>query len=215
MDTGTGRGPLVNGQSWWYVTRASGIAAWATLGASALLGQLQARRWTPGRSPAWFVDLHRGLAGLGCAALLLHLVALVADSFTNFDLLDLMIPMRSEISPGGVAWGIVALYLIVAVEATSLASRRLSWRAWRRIHYLGLAVFWLTTLHALLTGTDAHSPLWLVPAAIAAVGLAVLTLPRPWRGGLGPKVTARALPFRDLDSPAGSEGPAGSPHLDG
>lgn len=205
----------MNGQAWWYVTRASGIAAWAVLGASALLGQLQARRWTPGRSPAWFVDLHRGLAGIGCAALLLHLVALLADSFTDFDLLDLLIPMRSDLSPGGVAWGIVALYLIVAVEATSLASRRLSWRAWRRIHRLGLAVFWLTTLHVLLVGTDAHSLLWVVPAGMAAAALGALTVPRPRRGRLGPKVTARALPFRDLDSPGGVEGSRGSAQLDG
>jgi len=187
----------VNGQTWWYVNRAAGLAAWALLGASAALGQLQARRYTPGRSPAWFVDLHRGLAGLGCAALFLHLFALVADSFTTFDVLDLVVPMRTDLSPGGVAWGIVALYAIVAVEATSLASRRLSRQTWRRVHYLGLGVFWLTTVHALLAGTDSASPLWRVPAVLAAVGLALLTLRRPGRGPLSARARATSIPFRD------------------
>lgn len=199
----------MNGQAWWYVNRASGIAAWALLAVSVALGQLQARRWTPGRSPAWFVDLHRGLAGLGCAALGLHLIALLADSFTSFNVLDVLIPMRTELSPGGVAWGIVALYAIVAIEATSLASRRLSRQTWRRIHLLGLAVFWLTTLHALLAGTDSASPLWRVPAVIAAVGLGVLTLRRPRRGQVSSRLATRTLAFRDAEPSlrADDEGP--------
>lgn len=178
----------MSGQSWWYLTRASGILAWALLGASVALGLLQAARVTPGRSPAWFVDLHRGLSGLGCWALGVHLVALLADSFESFDLLDVLVPLRSDLDPGGVAWGIAALYLTAAVEITSLATRRLSWRTWRRVHYLGLVVFWLATLHGLLTGTDSQSLLLQVPAIGFMTLLAVITARRLRRA---PASTAR------------------------
>jgi methionine sulfoxide reductase heme-binding subunit len=168
----------MSGQGWWYLTRASGIIAWVLLGASVALGTMQSSRRTPGRSPAWFVDLHRGLAGIACWALATHLVALIADSFESFDLLDLLIPYRAPVEPGGVAWGIAALYVTVAVEATSLAARRLSWRTWRTIHASGLVVFWLTTLHAIQTGTDTQS--WLLRIAAVAVSLfvAVVTVVR-------------------------------------
>lgn len=111
----------MSGQCWWYTTRATGLVAWALLGLSTALGLLVSARRTVVRRPAWFIDLHRGLSGLGC----LFVAAILADSFENFGLLDLVVPMRVSLSPGAVAWGIVALYLLVAVEATSLALRRL------------------------------------------------------------------------------------------
>jgi DMSO/TMAO reductase YedYZ heme-binding membrane subunit len=181
----------VNGQGWWYLTRTSGILAWALLGASVALGLLQSARSTPNRSPAWFVDLHRGLAGVGCWALGVHLVALLADSFANLELLDLLVPLRPDVSPGGVAWGIVAFYLVAVVEITSLAIRRLSWRTWRRVHYLGLAVFWLATLHGLLAGTDAQSPLLWIPAVALLVTLAAITVLRFARVGTRTSLTVK------------------------
>ncbi len=168
----------MSGQGWWYVTRASGIVAWILLGASVALGTLQSARRTSGRSPAWFVDLHRGLAGIACWALGTHLVALIADSFETFDLLDLLVPFRAPVDPGGVAWGIAALYVVVAVEVSSLAARRLSWRTWRTIHVSGLVVFWLTTIHAIQTGTDTQNWLLRITAVAAAAAVAAVSVLR-------------------------------------
>lgn len=168
----------MNGQLWWYVTRASGLVAWALLGLSTAMGLLLSARRTVGRRPSWYVDLHRGLSGLGCLFVAAHLSAILADSFEQFGPLDLIVPMRSSLSPGAVAWGIVALYLLVAVEATSLAVRRLPYQAWRRVHYASLAIFWLATLHALLAGTDATNRALLAAGAASIVGCALLTFRR-------------------------------------
>lgn len=147
----------MNGQGWWYVARATGIVSWALLGLSVAFGLVLTTRRTSRRAASWFVDLHRGLSGLGCAMVGAHLTAILADSFTRLDLLDLLVPMRAALTPGALAWGIVALYLLVLVQGTSIAMHRLPHRWWRRVHYTGLGVFWLTTLHGLLAGTDTEN----------------------------------------------------------
>ncbi len=75
------------------------------------------------RRPAWLLDLHRWLGGLTVGFVAIHLIALVADSYTTFTLADLAIPYASDWKPGAVALGVVAAWTLIVVEATSLAMR--------------------------------------------------------------------------------------------
>ena len=50
----------------------------------------------------------------------------------------------------------VALYLLAAVELTSLARRRLPRSLWRKVHYASFPLFVSATVHGLLAGTDAR-----------------------------------------------------------
>jgi DMSO/TMAO reductase YedYZ heme-binding membrane subunit len=72
--------------------------------------------------------------------------------------------------------GVVALWMLVAVELTSLAVRRLPRKLWRAIHLTSYGVFWLASLHAAFAGTDATNGLYQLTAAlsIAAVVWAVV-----------------------------------------
>ena len=85
----------------------------------------------------------------------LHLVALVLDTYVDFGLTELLVPMASSYRPGPVAWGVAALYLLIAVELTSLLRRRISKRAWRMTHMLSFPLFAFSTVHGLTAGTDA------------------------------------------------------------
>ena len=125
----------MNPQLWWQVARAGGLVAYGLLAASTIWGLAVSTRLL-GRWPApgWTLDLHRYLGGLAVAFTGIHLAALLLDSYIQFDLLDLLVPLASTWRPGAVAWGVVALYLLVAVQATSLARRRLPHRLWRRVH---------------------------------------------------------------------------------
>jgi DMSO/TMAO reductase YedYZ heme-binding membrane subunit len=76
--------------------------------------------------------------------------------------------------PVAVAWGIVAAYLMVAVEVTSLLRARLSMRAWRITHLLSFPVYLSATTHLLTAGTDRHSPV--VRLAVLGVTAAVAIL---------------------------------------
>jgi len=162
----------VNPQVWWYVARASGIVAWLMLTASVIWGiVLSTKAFPEHRRPAWLLDLHRWLGGLTVSFVGIHIAALVADTYVTFDLADLTVPFASSWKPTAVALGVVAMWLLVAVEATSLAMRRLPRRVWRWIHLSSYAVFLLASFHAALAGTDRSH--WLYELTSAASIVAV------------------------------------------
>jgi DMSO/TMAO reductase YedYZ heme-binding membrane subunit len=102
----------------------------------------------------------------------------LADSYVHFSLLNVLVPLSGDWHPLAVAWGILGLYLLLAVELTSLARTSLPRGLWRRVHYASFVVFVTTTLHGLTAGTDARSPaLRLAYLAVSAL-VAALTAPR-------------------------------------
>jgi predicted ferric reductase len=163
----------VSPQFWWYVTRASGIVAWLMLTASVIWGVILSTKAFPAqRRPAWLLDLHRWLGGLTVSFVAIHLIALVADSYVHFTLTDVAVPFASDWKPGAVAFGVIGAWLLIAVELTSLAMRRLPRKVWRAIHLTSYVVFWLASIHAALAGTDRTQRLYQVTAAASIVAVA-------------------------------------------
>lgn len=139
----------------WYVARAGGIVAWTLATASVIWGLAFTSRALGGRPrPAWLFDLHRFLGGLALAFTAVHVLAVVADSYVRFTLVNLLVPFTGRWHPVAVAWGVVALYLLLVVELTALARSRLPRALWRRTHFASFGVLGLTTIHALSAGTD-------------------------------------------------------------
>jgi len=162
----------MNPQFWWYLTRASGIVAWIMLTLAVIWGILLSTQAFPEqRRPQWLLALHRWLAGLMLSFLAIHLVALVADSYVSFGLADIAIPYASDWKPGAVTLGTLGAWLLIAVQLTSLATRRLPRKFWRAVHLSSYVAFWLTSLHAAFAGTDATS--WLYRGGAAASIIAV------------------------------------------
>jgi predicted ferric reductase len=162
----------MSSQVWWYVTRSTGLVSWGLVSAAVIWGLAVSTRVMAGRpTPAWLLDLHRFLGGLAVAFTGLHLASLVADSYTHFAVAELLVPLRSTWRPLAVAWGVLALYLLVAIELTSLAQRRLPRRLWRRVHGTSLVLFVLTTVHAFAAGSEAGNRLlrWIALAVATAV----------------------------------------------
>lgn len=166
-------------QVWWHVARATGIVAWALLSASVIWGLLLTTRLARGRpTPAWLLDLHRFLGGTAVLATAMHLGGLVADDFVHFDVVDLTVPFASSWKPGAVALGVVSVYLLAAIELTSLLMRRLPRRAWRAVHMSSYVLFWTATFHFLLAGTDATNVLAVLGIDLVTVTVVFLTLVR-------------------------------------
>jgi predicted ferric reductase len=178
----------VNNQLWWYVARSGGIVAWALLAGSVLWGLALSTKVLRGRPrPNWILDLHRFLGGLALLFTGIHVAALILDSYVHFGLAEVLVPFASGWHPVAVAWGIVGLYLLVAVEVTSLLRKRISKRAWRLTHYLSFPLFLMTTVHALSAGTDRSTLLlrWSVIVASAVItGLTFVRLNKAERHDL-------------------------------
>src|SRR5437763_11210099 len=106
---------------------------WGLLLATRVLGRRPA--------PAWILSLHRFLGGLTVAFVGVHVGAILLDTYTNFSVVNVLVPLTGSWRPAAVAWGIVAMYLLLAVEITSLARDRMSLRAWRTMHLLSYFLF--------------------------------------------------------------------------
>ena len=159
-------------QFWWFLARGSGVVAWLFLTASVLWGIFLSTDLFPKyRRPAWLLDLHRWLGGLTVAFVVVHVGSLIADSYVQFDLVDIFVPFASEWKPGPVALGVLGMWGLVAVEATSLAMKRLPKRIWRGIHLTSYVTFWLSGLHGVFAGTDALEPLFVITLMVSVVGV--------------------------------------------
>jgi len=159
----------MNPQLWWHVARASGLVGWFLCTLAVVWGlALSTRLFGKRPAPAWLLDLHRFLGGLATVFVVLHVGALVADSYAHFGVADVLVPLASSWKPGPVAWGVAAFYLLVAVEITSLVRRWLPGRLWRVVHAASLPLWGASTVHLLTAGTDAGN------AAVATAVLAVI-----------------------------------------
>ena len=192
-------------QIWWYAARSSGVVAWVLLTASVVWGLgLSTRVRAPGRTPAWVLDLHRFLGGLATLFVGVHLGALLADSYIDFDVVDLVVPGASPWQPGAVAWGVVGLWLVAAVEVTSLAKRHLPIRWWQRVHILSLPLFVVATLHFAQAGTDAGNTAAVVAMIAASAAVAALVVRRTARQLSKSAGAAPTRPGRLAPTPAGA-----------
>jgi predicted ferric reductase len=183
----------MNEQIWWYLSRSSGIVAMVLLVATTVWGILLATRvLKPVDRPAWLLDLHRWLGGTALVMTVLHLVGLYFDGFVNFGPVELLLPGASSYRPLAVAIGVVSMYLLVAVQATSLMRRRLSKRVWRGVHLSSYALVWGAMIHAEMSGTDVTSRLYQLLMALMAgvtVGAVVIRLLTPHRGPVPPNTS--------------------------
>jgi DMSO/TMAO reductase YedYZ heme-binding membrane subunit len=163
----------LNPQVWWWLARATGIVAWCMVTASIVWGLTLSSKLVRRRKvPAWLLDLHRYLGTLTLVFVAIHLAALGADDYVDFGLRDLFVPMASAWRPGAVAWGIVALYLLLVVQVSSWCMRRLPRKVWHRIHLLSFVVFVAGTVHGALAGAD-RSELLVQFAAVAGTTIVV------------------------------------------
>ena len=163
-------------ETWWYVARATGLVAWALAVGSLLLGLALATR-AMGSKPngPWLLAVHRWLGGLTVLFVAAHIGALIADSFVAFDLVDALVPFAAGWKPGAVAWGVVAFWLLLAIEVTSLLMRRIPKRVWRAVHLSSYGLAVMATLHGVSAGTDVGNPAvaWTVLGVIAATSFFV------------------------------------------
>jgi predicted ferric reductase len=163
----------------WYVARASGLVAWSVLLGSVIWGLLMTSKLMRGRvKNSWMLDLHRWLAALAVVFTAIHVVAIVSDTYVHFGLASVLVPFASHWHPLAVAWGIAAMYMLAAVEVTSLLRRRIGQRVWRMVHFLSFPLFVSSTVHGLSAGTDSGRPMVMIAAVVGLAGVAWLSVAR-------------------------------------
>lgn len=174
----------------WYAARAAGIVAYVLLSAVVVLGITMAGKKKLHRWPRFAIeDVHRFGGILVGTFVSIHVVTVAIDSWLPFSIASIVVPFTSRYKPIWVGLGIVAAELLLALAVTNrLRNRRISYRFWRRAHYLNFAVWGTATVHNLGSGTD-RSTAWMIAIDTSAIVLVVGAI--AWRAFAGRLPTAR------------------------
>ncbi|MCL6595109.1 MAG: ferric reductase-like transmembrane domain-containing protein [Firmicutes bacterium] len=166
-------------QASWDAVRASGFTAYVLLSGAVVLGLLLSIRWQSRTWPRLITnDMHNFLTLLALAFGVVHGVAAYLDPFMRFAPAEVLVPMASHYRPLWMAFGIVSLYLAVAVVLSTWLRPRIGYRLWRALHVLTFLVFAFATLHGLGTGSDTRTWWGAGIYALAAAIVLALTVRR-------------------------------------
>jgi methionine sulfoxide reductase heme-binding subunit len=179
----------------WFAARGAGIVSLIMLTASAAFGLVTVTRFQAAGWPRFFnYEMHRRVSLLSVAFLATHVGAAIMDPYLKLGL-SALIPFASSWRPVPMALGVISMYLVVALIATSLLRRHLGQRTWRMVHWASYLMWPLALSHTVTAGSDATAPWMLV---VEAACLAVVAGAATWRwvdrGAtmvLGPRALAR------------------------
>lgn len=164
----------------WAVARAGGLTAYVLLTAAVIMGLALSLRWQSARWPRLINnEWHNYLTLLSLIFVGIHVLAVLVDPYTHFGLADILVPLASSYRPEWMAFGIVGLYLGIAIGISTWLRPIIGYQWWRRLHVLTLVLYALVTVHGIATGSDTNTwwALGIYLASIAIVGtLTVLRL---------------------------------------
>ena len=141
-----------------------------------VLGLTQAVRFARPGWPRFVVAaLHKNASLLAVAALAVHIVTAVLDSYAPIHIADVFIPFVSKYRPFWLGLGAVAVDLLIALVVTSLLRERLGQRAWRAVHWAAYACWPVAVLHGLGTGSDTKLG-WVLVLNLVCIASVLLAL---------------------------------------
>jgi methionine sulfoxide reductase heme-binding subunit len=169
---------MTDSHLFWIASRASGTVALLLASAAVAFGLMQGMRLIP-RATRDLRPLHEALSLATMAAIAVHAVTLLGDSYLSPSVADLTIPFVSSYQRAWTTLGIVAGWGLIALGLSYYHRARIGVARWRRLHRF-TALFWLAGLaHSLGEGTDGGQAWFLAAVAIAVAPPLVLLLVRP------------------------------------
>ncbi len=170
---------MIDGPLLWYLNRGSGVVALILLTLATVLGVLALGGRPGSRVPRFVVQsVHRNVALLAVATLLLHVVTAVLDEYFDIRWWHALVPFSGALQRPWLGLGAIALLLMVAVVASSLLRHRLRRRTWYSIHQAVWLLWLASVLHAIGMGSDLTDQWWLATVGCVAAVSAVAA----WRG---------------------------------
>ena len=190
--------PSTANPTMWYATRAAATSAYVTLSLTVLLGIVRSVARVARVRKTWLLEeTHRYVANATVAFVAVHLTTLLLDPLIPFTPLNLLLPANEPYRPFAVAVGILAMYTLLLVIASSWLRGHISYAFWRSLHYGSFVAFWLVTLHGLLAGSDAGTSwmrlLYLGAALLVCGGMLVRLLWPPPEGSQRANPTGRPV----------------------
>ncbi len=161
----------------WMTSRAAGIAALLLSSLGVCAGLLIGGRFVKGHRQELRVT-HEALSLATLAAIVLHGLTLLGDSYLHPSLGDIAIPFLSGYKTLWTSMGIVAFWALLVLGLSYYARARIGVQRWRRLHRFAALAWILGLAHSLGEGTDAGQTWFLAMIALAVVPAMLLLLMR-------------------------------------
>ena len=173
----------------WITSRAAGIAALILSSAAVCIGLLMGGRLVKGKGPDLRVT-HEALSLATLAALLVHGLTLLGDSFMHPSLGDVAVPFLSSYRTFWTSMGIVAFWGLALLGLSYYARSWIGVQRWRVLHRFTALAWALGVAHSLGEGTDAGQTWFLAMTAIVAVPPLLLLATRWVGASSSPRATS-------------------------
>jgi predicted ferric reductase len=140
----------------WTIARAGGFTALLLLTLAVAAGLAMSIQWqSPVKWPRLINnELHNFLTLLSTVFVALHVLTIWIDPFTHFNWYEVFIPFTTSYRPIWTAFGIIALYLGIAIGITTLLRPQIGYRWWRRLHVFTLLIYGIVIIHGITSGSD-------------------------------------------------------------
>ncbi len=178
MPTGTQLATAVGPHLFWITSRAAGIAALVLSSVSVCVGLSMGGRLLRKRNLDLRV-LHEALSLATLAALAVHGLSLLGDSFVKLSLADVAVPFATSYKPLWTSAGVVAFWALALLGLSYYLRRYIGAARWRALHRWTALAWVLGLVHSLGEGSDAGQAWFLVMTAIVVVP-ALLLLALRW-----------------------------------
>jgi sulfoxide reductase heme-binding subunit YedZ len=152
----------------WLTSRAAGIVALVLSSVSVSIGLLMGGRLLRGRGPDLRVT-HEALSLATLAALVVHGLTLIGDSYLHPNLADVAIPFVGSYKTLWTSTGIVAFWALLILGLSYYARTRIGPQRWRKLHRFTALAWALGIVHSLGMGTDAGQTWFLAMTAIVVL----------------------------------------------
>ena len=202
----TGLATAVGPHLFWLASRAAGSAALVLASLSVCVGLSMGGRLVKKRSSEMRV-LHEALSLATLAALVVHGLSLLGDSYLRPSMLDVSVPFVSSYKTFWTASGIIAFWALAALGLAYYARARIGVARWRALHRFTALAWLLGLVHALGEGSDAGQLWFLAMTAVVVTPALTLLLLRVFASS----APARSAPPSSRAGSAASPTPARAP----
>lgn len=147
---------LENEVPWvWYISRATGILAFLLLYIVIFSGLIiRMPVFSKIMLPANSLKIHEWLSIQSLVFVFVHGGILLLDKYVNYRIEDILIPFYNGQNSKELAFGILAMYLMLLLIITSYIKKFIGYKIWRTVHFLNIILYVLVVWHALYLGTD-------------------------------------------------------------
>ncbi len=161
----------------WIASRAAGTGALLLSSLTVCVGLLMGGRMLKARRLELRVT-HEALSLAALAALAIHGLSLLGDSYLHPSLRDVAIPFVGGYETLWTSTGIIAFWVLLVLGLSYYARARIGVQRWRKLHSFAALAWLLGLVHALGEGTDAGQAWFLAMIAVVIVPALVLLLIR-------------------------------------